>query len=158
MLHKIGGLPAHPLIVHLPIILGPIIGLLAIALLVPGWRDKLIKPTAALAVVGAIAAFAAVESGEYFANVLRVGNDIHEHQEAAETFRNLAFVLALVLVIAAAMWARLKGVAQHVVMVVVALLGLGSIVFVVKTGHEGAKQVWQEEFNNALKGAVEDGE
>jgi len=155
MLHKIGGLPAHPLIVHLPIILGPIVGLLALALLVPAWRDKLIKPTAILAVICAISAIAAVESGEYFAKVLAVGNDIDEHQEAAEMFRNLSLLLAIVLVVAAALWARIKGAVQHVVMIAVALLGLGTIVFVVKTGHEGAKQVWQEEFNNALKGAVE---
>ncbi len=64
---KIGGLPAHPLIVHLPIVFGPILGLLALGLLNPAWRSKLIKPLAALSIVTAVAAILAAESGEWLA-------------------------------------------------------------------------------------------
>ena len=53
---EIGGLPSHPLLIHLPLVLGPVVGLLTLLLLVPKFREKLLWPTAALGVVFAISA------------------------------------------------------------------------------------------------------
>ena len=144
---KIGGLPLHPLIVHLPIVFGPIVGLLALGLLNPAWRAKLIKPLAVLAVITAIAAILAAESGEWLADHLVGGPPagLHDHQEAAELFRNLEILFAILLVGAAIFWARLQGTLQTVACVILAVLGLATVVTVVDAGHEGAKLAWGDQ-------------
>ncbi len=149
MPEKIGGLPAHPLIVHLPIVLGPVVGLLALLLLFPKWRTRLLWPTAALAVVFATSAILAAESGEQLAATLQLGEAIHEHEEAAETLRLVGFLLAIATVGVALLGSRLKGALQTGAIVVVAVLGLATIGFTVKTGHEGAKAVWEAPFDAA---------
>lgn len=147
MPNKIGGLPAHPLIVHLPIVFGPILGLLAIAMLNPAWRERLIKPVAVLSVITAVAAILAAESGEWLAGNLIDGPPagLEEHEEAAELYRNLAIVLSLLLIGGAVFLTRLKGAAQHAFVVLIAIVGLGSIVAVVEAGHEGARLAWEDQ-------------
>ncbi len=147
---KIGGLPAHPLIVHLPIVFGPILGLLAVALLNPAWRQRLIKPLAALSVVTAVAAILAAESGEWLAANLIDGPPagLEEHAEAAELYRNLAIVFSLLLIGGAVFFNRLKGGAQHALAILIAIIGLGSIVAVVEAGHEGAKLAWSDQISS----------
>lgn len=149
MLDEITGLPAHPLIVHLPIVLGPVLGLFTLALLVPSWRERLLKITVGLAVVFAISTWLAGESGESFAATLAVGEAIEEHEEAAEMLRNIAFLLAIVLVGYAVLFKRLGAGVRTAGVVVIALLGVATIGFTIKTGHEGAKQVWQAEYDAA---------
>lgn len=145
MPNKIGGLPAHPLIVHLPIVFGPILGLLAIALLNPAWRERLIKPVAALSIVTAVAAILAAESGEWLVGNLVGGPPagLGEHAEAAELYRNLAIILSLLLIGGAVFLGRLRGGVQHAAAVLVAVVGLASIVAVVEAGHEGARLAWE---------------
>ncbi len=149
MLDKIGDLPAHPLIVHLPIVLGPVVGVLAILCLIPSWRDKLLLPTAGLAVIFAISAFLATESGESLAQTLQLGDAIEEHEEAAETLRLIAFIFAIAAVGLAVLRGRLKGAALTAGALVLAALGVATIGFTIKTGHEGAKVVWQDKFEAA---------
>lgn len=149
MLEEVFGLPAHPLLVHLPLVLGPVVGLLTVLLLVPGWRDKLLKPTAALALLFAGSAALAVKSGENFAATLQVGELIADHADAAETLRLLAFVLAAALIVAAFTVPKLGKVAQTAAVAVIAVIGLGTVGFTVKTGHEGSKAVWKAPFDAA---------
>lgn len=149
MLEKIGDLPAHPLIVHLPIVLGPLVGLLTLVLVLPKWRDKLLWPTAALAVVFALSAVVAAQSGETFAQTLQIGDAIEAHEEAAETLRLIGVVLAAALVGVAALGSRLKGALQTGAVVIVAALGIATVGFTIKTGHEGAKAVWKAPFEAA---------
>ncbi len=149
MPEKIAGLPAHPLIIHLPIVLGPIVGVLAVLLLVPKLRDRLLVPTAALAVVFAVSAIAAVMSGENFLATLNIGDAIEEHEEAAETLRLLSVVLAAVLVAFAASRKRLPATAATGLAMVIAVLGVATVGFTVKTGHEGATLVWKQPFDAA---------
>lgn len=146
---KIGDLPAHPLIVHLPIVLGPVVGLLALLCLVPKWRAKLLWPTAALAVIFAVATIVAAETGESLARTLQIGDGIEEHQEAAETLRLFGILLAIVTVGVALLGERLKGLVQTAAVVVVAALGVATIAFTVKTGHAGATAVWKSSFQAA---------
>jgi len=91
MPETIDGMPLHPLVVHLPIVLGPLAGLLAIALLVPGLRVRLLRPTAALAVLLALSVLVAVSSGEQLAEQRGVSE---EHADAADVLRILAIALA----------------------------------------------------------------
>lgn len=149
MLEEVFGLPAHPLLVHLPLVLGPVVGLLTVLLLVPSWRDKLLKPTAALALLFAVSAALAVKSGQNFAATLQVGEIIAEHADAAKTLRLLAFVLAAALVVAAFTVPKLGKLPQTGAVAVLAVLGIGTVGFTVKTGHEGAKAVWEAPFDAA---------
>ncbi|MBJ7470373.1 MAG: hypothetical protein JHD16_03690 [Solirubrobacteraceae bacterium] len=146
---KIGGIPAHPLIVHLPIVLGPLVGLLAVLLLVPSLRAKLAWPTAGLAVVFAVSAMLAVQSGETLAETLQLGDLIEEHEEAAEALRNIALLFAAVAVGVAALRSKVTGTAQHAAVVVLAVLGVATIGFTIKTGHEGAKAVWAPQLESS---------
>ncbi|MDO9352527.1 MAG: hypothetical protein Q7T55_02465 [Solirubrobacteraceae bacterium] len=149
MPEKIAGLPAHPLIIHLPIVLGPVVGLLCLLLLSPKLRKKLLVPTAALGVLFAASAIAAVISGENFLAVLNIGEAIKEHADAARTLRLLAIVLAVLLVIFAALRNKLPALAASGLAVVVAAVGVAAIGFTVKTGHEGATLVWKQQFDAA---------
>lgn len=157
MLEKIGDLPAHPLIVHLPIVLGPVVGLLTVLCLMPKWRARLLWPTAGLAVIFAISAILAAASGENFAETLQLGDEIKDHEEAAETLRLIAIVLATATVAVAALGSRLKGILQTGAVLIVALLGVATIGFTIKTGHEGATAVWEAPFEAAQE-AQEAGE
>ena len=127
MLHEITGLPAHPLIVHMPLVLGPLVGVLTLALLRPSWRARLLWPVAGLAVVTAFFAIIAVISGEWFAEQLRIGDAIHEHEEAAELFRSLEILLAIALVAAAVGLRRLPSAAQTAAVAVIAVLVFSTV-------------------------------
>ena len=114
---------------------------------ISAWRAKLIKPLAVLAVITAIAAILAAESGEWLADHLVGGPPagLHDHQQAAELFRNLEILFAILLVGAAIFWARLQGTLQTVACVILAVLGLATVVTVVDAGHEGAKLAWGDQ-------------
>lgn len=149
MPEKIAGLPAHPLIIHLPLVLGPVVGLLTLLLLAPKLRDRLLAPTAALSVVFAASAIAAVMSGENFLATLNLGAAIEEHEEAAETLRLLSVLLAATLVAFALGQSRLPKAAGTGLTLVVAILGVATVGFTLKTGHEGATLVWKQRFDAA---------
>ena len=149
MLDEVFGLPAHPLIIHLPLVLGPLVGLLTVLLLVPSWREKLLKPTAALAVLFAASAAVAVKSGENFAATLQVGEFIGDHADAAKTLRLLAFGLAAALIVAVFAVPKLGRALQTAAVALIAVLGIATVGFTVKTGHEGAKAVWEAPFDAA---------
>jgi hypothetical protein len=142
MPETIDGLPSHPLVVHLPVVLGPIVGLLAILLLASPLRARLLTPTAILAVLFALSAAVAVQTGEDFADRLALGDSIAAHEEAAELLRILAFLLAGLLVALAIVRDRLPGPLSAIAFIAVALLGAATVAQTVKTGHEGAEHVW----------------
>jgi drug/metabolite transporter (DMT)-like permease len=142
MPEKISGLPAHPLIIHIPVMLGPLVGLLCILMLVPKLRPKILPWTAAFGVLFALSTIIAVISGQNFAKAIQVGSAIREHAEAAKTLRLLAIILAAVLV---AYWLAAKRLGSRAMIagaLVVAALGVAETAYTVKTGHAGAKVVW----------------
>ena len=104
MFDTVLGLPVHALVIHAVVVLGPITGLVAIAYAVrPPWRRLLRLPLAVLAVVTALSAVVAVESGQELEQRLvglGVGGPTLEaiglHSERGELARNAALVLAVV--------------------------------------------------------------
>lgn len=141
MPENIAGLPAHPLIIHLPLVLGPLVGLLTLLLLIPKVREKILLPTAALAVLFAVSAILAVMSGQNFAKVAG-GPGLGEHADAAKTLRMLSLILAAVLVAFAIGRKKIPVAAATGLAVVVAALGVATVAFTVDTGHKGATLVW----------------
>lgn len=142
MPEMIDGLPSHPLVVHLPVVLGPLVGLLSVLLLFSPLRARLLTPTAILAVLFALSVVVAVQTGEAFADRRALGDSIKAHEEAAELLRTLAFLLAGVLVALAIVRDRLPGTMSAIAFIAVALLGAATVAQTIKTGHAGAQQVW----------------
>lgn len=158
VLETIAGLPAHALLVHAAVILVP---LAAIALAAIGWKADWRKhyslPVALIAVVGAIFAFLAKESGEPLETSVRRAAStagaarpgFGDHPEQGDT----AFVFALLLGIAAvAVWAidryqkrwslpAWSPLAAYVAAIVPATLALITMAI---AGHSGASLVWKD--------------
>jgi hypothetical protein len=167
---EILGLPAHPLMVHAPVVLVPLTVLVALVYgVLPPARQRIGWALVLLALAGAGAAYAAVESGQRFA-VARGGvtPDIAGHQELGEMLRNLALLLAVVAVVLVVVdrarhrrrrlqfaedgsphtYARTRsgGVLLGVVSVILTLglLGVAGAAgyYAYEAGHSGAEMVW----------------
>jgi hypothetical protein len=154
----ITGLPAHPLIVHVAVILVP---LAAIGLVATGWRADWRRhyslPVALLAVAGALAAFLADQSGEGLEDRVRdaaraagaVRPQLGDHPEDGQRAMILAFVLAG---LAVALWAvdrwgtrfKLPPWSDRAVYGVGAVVSLAALVVMVAAGHSGATLVWKD--------------
>jgi len=156
------GLPAHPLVVHAPIVLVPLCLVAAIFMAAkPEWRRRFGVPTAVLAVVAAISVQLAEGSGEALEERVRETNLVERHAEIAELAKPFVFLFALALV-AVVVWDLVQGrrVAGDevgtaastsaatasklvsVAMVVTVLLGGVATYEIVQTGHSGAKAAW----------------
>lgn len=160
-INNLFGLPAHPLLVHAPIVLVPLCLLGAVLMAVkPEWRQRFGVPTAVLAVVAAVSMQLAEGSGEALEERVRETNLVERHAEIAELAKPFVFLFALALV-AVVGWDLLQrrrargGDAPEVTgwqatvsrlvpaaMVVTVLLGGVATYEVVQTGHSGAKAVW----------------
>jgi uncharacterized membrane protein len=160
MFDKLFDLPAHPLLIHAPIVLLPIAAIVTIVLFVkPTWRATAgWWPLALLAVV-VVLMFGAKESGEALIDAYDRANgegavDIDQHQSLAET----TFVMTLVwLVVLAALTVieqveRLRtgalaavasnATVRQILSGLAALIGVLATVWLIRTGHEGSTSVW----------------
>src|SRR3954469_13748199 len=91
-IHRAFGLPAHPLILHVPVIFVPLLGLAAIvAALVPRLGDRHALALAAFAVVTLPATLLTVGAGEAFLETLPGGAahnpTLQDHADAGEAVR-----------------------------------------------------------------------
>lgn len=153
-------IPAHPLFVHAPIVLLPILAIVAIVAAVrPGVAQRLgiWLPLSSLVVF--VMVLLAMQSGEELYDVVveEKGSALDKHVDLANTTRVLAFGM---LVATGAMWfwarrsARAAGatsaegttrrdpVMLGIAAVVIVLSAL-STVWLVRTGHEGARIHWK---------------
>jgi hypothetical protein len=162
------GLPAHPLFLHVPVILIPVAGLGALALAArPSWWQRHGVWVTAVAVVGLGATNLTMGAGEQLRTDLGldgggvgggVGALIASHASAADTLRILVILFTAMLIVTLAVYradtriAALDGVLPEVrdsapvtlvLRLAVALLALGSLYYVFHTGDLGAKAVWQ---------------
>lgn len=167
-LEKIAGLPAHPLFVHVPVVLIPLAGILAIIFAVrPAWLDRFGWGLVGLSGVGMLGAILAAGSGEALEEMLKdkgevISKSLKEHAEMGETARTVAImffliVLAVVLVRSMAKKrAEGNGVTKFVaskggavaMSVLLALSAAGATYTAATAGHSGAEEVWKEEFGD----------
>jgi Predicted membrane protein (DUF2231) len=165
-LEKIFGLPAHPLLVHAPVMLIPLCAIGAIWIAVsPTWRHRIGWIVVVLSGAAVGASQLAAGSGEALQDALDKDTAlVHRHAELGETFVWFAFVFFLA-VLALMVWdtmQRRKAAAAggepdlHVLgrsgtaialgaLVVVTALGASFRVY--QVGHSGAESVWQETAN-----------
>jgi uncharacterized membrane protein len=150
------GLPAHPLLVHLPIVLLPLVGLAAIAMAFSSRvRDRIGWIVVVLAGIGFVATHLATESGEALEDSVRHTAALRDHISLADSMQPLALLLfgAVLLAMLVHWWGRrevppdgrrttLPGWVPSVVGVVVVALSIGANVQLVRVGHNGARATW----------------
>lgn len=165
-LETLFGLPAHPLMVHVPVVLIPLAALIAIAFAIrPAWLDRYGWGLVALTGIGAVGAILAAGSGEGLEEIFRsngetIGPALEDHAELGEIARNLSilffFVVLAVVVLrhlarrkgdsATGFWAFMRSKGGAIAIAVVLVLSAGGAMFAVaKAGHQGAKITWEED-------------
>ena len=159
-LENLFGLPAHPLLVHLPVVMVPIAAAMAIAMTIrPAWLDRFgwwLVGTSGLGFVGAILA---AGSGEALEERVRESEILEHHTELGETARLVAgilFVIAL-LVVGTRHWMRknadesngvtnfMKSKVGVAVVSAALVVSAGAAAYtMVDAGHQGAKASWHD--------------
>ena len=154
------GIPAHPLLVHLPVIFVPLLIILSLAYaLLPRWRPRTDWAVVLLAITTPIAALLARESGLALRARLIREQAVSAQDLAGiakhESYGTTTFVLSCVLgVLALAMVGVQTARRRRSRRVLPAWLSLGLIVLVIlacvadgyyvfKTGDTGSHLVWQ---------------
>jgi hypothetical protein len=170
--------PAHPLFVHAPVVLMP---LMTIAMLVvgvvPRWRRQYAWPLLIGAAVLLVATMLAVQSGEALDEAFDGAVPTQEHKRLAETTR--LFVLGFFLATAATVAVTLLGGRRRgddaapsgaplsstagasllptALAVLSLVLGVLGCVWMARTGHEGASITWCPGGDGVLCGDTESG-
>jgi uncharacterized membrane protein len=145
----IWGLPAHPLMVHAPVVLLPLASFGAIVLATSAkhrQRYDLFVGTGAVAAL--ITALLANNSGERLSERLELEAAVERHENLAGTTLVLAAAFALLTLVNVAT-ARIRAfdrstIAGAVLPVVAACMGVLATIWMVRTGHEGARLVWEK--------------
>ena len=148
------GLPAHPLLVHVPIVLIPLAAITAIISIHKKYRREMLLVTAVMAVIGAAFLFLAAGAGESLQHDLPRSRAIHEHAESGEKSQGPTAVFAFVAVGAVLSLEasrrkfvyRGKSLPKWAATAFLALTGVGGVastVAVSQAGHSGSKSVWE---------------
>jgi len=153
-LNNLFGLPAHPLLVHLPVVMVPMAALGAIILAIfPKYFARFGWWVTGISFIGAIGAILAAGSGETLEERVDRSSTLRDHAEMGETARLLAVVLFVVLLIV--MLARkyratdmAKKAVAIGVSVVIAVSAAAAGWVIIQTGHSGAKASWCEVTKN----------
>ena len=159
-------LPAHPMFVHAPLVLLPLTSMVAFLFMFKAdWRHKFRWQLALSSLIVFIFILLAESSGEAFDKATKGLTPIDEHAELANTTKFLTFGF-LVLTFVAIAVSRTKRSAppddrttssddhttavatsahslSKVVSIVTALVGVLATIWMIRTGHEGAKAVWK---------------
>lgn len=155
-INTIFGLPAHPLLVHVPVVLIPLAFVGSLLLLKPSWRRMYAIPVAVIAVVGAGGVFLAAKSGETLEERVKESNLVDDHKvagENAEPFVAVFAILAVGVAVADQVQRRqgdepadgakaLIIKAVPVLTVLTVLSGAVASYMVYEAGHSGAKATW----------------
>lgn len=177
ILEAYGGLPAHPLLLHVPVILIPVVTIWSLLLVArPAWVERQGLTAATVAVIALAGTILTAGAGEALRKALHLGAGggfgdtgslIARHAHAADILRLLmfAFVLVLIVYVLARRVAagrilgreRLDGVlsAQLTARVLATLLvglAIGCGYFVFHTGDLGAKAVWANRLHGGSGG------
>lgn len=159
---KLYGLPAHPLLMHVPVLGIPVCAVLAVLyVLRPGWRHALALPFALFTVLIVVFTVLTAGSGEPLEDKVERTAQLHDHAQLGEQLRNIVIAFGVVTLVGLALdwYARRQGAgadagpprgadittlrrAALAVCVASVLLGGIATVWDVRTGHSGAKAAW----------------
>ena len=157
------GIPAHPLLVHIPAVLLPFaaIGVVVMALK-PAWHHRYRWVVLALGFAGALGTVLAAEAGESLQERIVAKEGVEaargwsDHAEAGETARLFGIIFFIVLAAFVLVpWYLERRRSQNrpltlpkfvtpALVVLVLAASAGTVVTVIQAGHSGAKSVWCE--------------
>ncbi len=152
------GLPAHPLLVHLSVVMVPVAALVAVVFAFrPAWLDRFGWGLVALSGIGALGAILAAGSGEALEETVKRTAALDEHTEMGEVAQTVAIVFFFVVlaVVVLRYFARRKSASGGVwalissktgaIMLAGALVisASGAMYTIVQAGHQGAKATWE---------------
>lgn len=147
------GLPAHPLLVHLPIVLVPLAALVALlATILQRHRRRLAWIAGVLSALALLSTQFAIGSGEAMQSRVKKTDLVRRHAAMGDTVRLYVLVLFVAVLLLGALpytsWtsvrAQRRRAAVATVSIIVALAAIGSVVSIVAIGHSGAKAVWND--------------
>ncbi|HEY5861346.1 MAG TPA: DUF2231 domain-containing protein [Actinomycetota bacterium] len=162
-IETIFGLPAHPLLVHVPVVLIPLCAAGAVWIVVwPSWRPRIGWIVVVLSGFTVVMSKLAADSGEALEDALdRESSLLERHTELGDTF--VWFALAFfVAVLALMLWdraqrrkadpsggstgrARATTPAAIVLSILVVVTAAAASFRVYQVGHSGAESVWNED-------------
>jgi hypothetical protein len=137
-------LPAHPLVVHFPVVAIPLLALLGLAMAArPRFRDRYARPTIGLGAITVISTFVAAKSGKELTESLGLKEDfIDPHRDLGNMLRFFALGLAVTIAAVVAVNKRASATGRDPAAVVSSVLvvafALLSLIWTIRTGHEGA--------------------
>ncbi len=153
---EIQGLPAHPLLVHGPVVLIPLVALLSIVLVLKRpWRTTVGPWLVLLAFITFALTFLAAQSGEELQANVRDTELVRHHAQLGGALRPIALAqLIAILMLIAPAWAHARGGPGVLVrlaaskpwsiisVVLVVVMSVLATYWVIQTGHSGADAVW----------------
>lgn len=146
-MEKLFGLPAHPLLIHFPIVAIPTLCLVGLLMVLwPSFRQKYVAAAAVFGLITAVATILAAQSGEALAETYSNTDFLEKHKSLGETLRLL--VIGLALAVSALMVATKRSAStgkdpfSMVASLAVLVLAVLSAIWAIRTGHEGANVTW----------------
>jgi len=150
---QIFGLPAHPFLVHVPIVLIPMATITSVFSFFKRFRREILIATATMAVLGAVFLFLGAGAGESLQHDLPRSEAIHEHAEMGEQSQAPTAVFAIsavgaaLAIVAVGQGFKFKGrtLSKKLIsglLVLTLASGLVATIVVSQAGHSGAKSVW----------------
>ena len=163
------GLPAHPFLVHIPVVLIPLGALGAVLMLWPRLRATIGWWVCGILVVAGITTQLAIESGKSLKEYVHDTTLVHEHVRIGENIR--PWLLLMFLALVGVMLVdraikrraelpdgrdplRIAGVALSVLSIAFAAM---SVYWIYRIGHSGSKAVWHSTQVKIDKGQTNEG-
>jgi uncharacterized membrane protein len=145
---KVFGLPAHPLFVHVPIVLIPLtaIGAIAIACSARA-RERLGWIVLGIGIVAGLSTQLAIDSGEALQDSVRRSAALRDHIASADSIRPLIlllFLVALGVVLLGRSQRKVPAAGRAAIIAVTLLVAVVTNVRLFQIGHSGAKATWQQ--------------
>jgi ABC-type branched-subunit amino acid transport system permease subunit len=148
-LSTFNGLPAHVLLVHFIVVLGPLTAVLAtVCAFWPSARQRLVWLVLALAVITAVLTPLTTDAGEWLEKRKGRSPLLHAHTELGDTmvYFSIALVAAAALIafvhLREARGKSLKPIARWLIAAVVVIASVATTVQVYRIGDSGAKATW----------------
>jgi hypothetical protein len=151
-LSTFNGLPAHVLLVHFIVVLGPFTAVLAIVCTFwPAARQRLVWLVLALALITAALTPLTTNAGEWLAKRRGRSPLLHAHAELGHTMAYFAIALLAAAALIAFVHLReargksLKPIARWLIAAVVVIASVATTVQVYRIGDSGAKATWSKQ-------------
>ena len=145
---EVFNLPAHPLLVHIPVVAIPVFSIIAIVMVVRSkFRSRYAISAIILGVITTISTFLAASSGTALANEFPfLEEEIGTHRQLGETLRLFVLGLTVSVIGIVAAGRRADVNSKDPLSLLVGVAGIAfavlSLIWVIRTGHAGASRNW----------------